>query len=428
VEDILIRNGRVIDPAGGVDSCRDVLISEGRIEAIVQRVHAACSTREIDASGLWVCPGLIDLHVHLREPGFEYKETIYDGARAAARGGFTSICCMPNTNPATDSPEAIAFILKKAAAAGFAKVLPIAAVTKGQSGFELTDMDALAKAGACAFSEDGKSVADSLLIKKAFRKSAELRLPMLSHCEDPSLADNGVINEGAAAQRLNLPGISSDSEDVIIARDLILARSAGAWAHICHMSTKGAVKLLEIAKKQGIRASGEATPHHFSLCDDDIHSDDGNYKMNPPLRTREDMMAIRQGLKYGTIDAIATDHAPHAEDEKNKGFAASPFGIAGLETALGLSISVLVEGGWLEPFQLIEKLSANPAKILGIDAGALKLGLAADIAVINPQKKFTVAPERFLSKGKNSPFCGRRLSGVVEYTIIDGRVVWRSGY
>jgi dihydroorotase len=413
----VIKNGRIIDPANSKDEIGDVLVSGGKIEAVGRGLDLP-GAKTLDASGLWVAPGLIDLHVHFREPGQEYKETIETGARAAVAGGFTTVCCMPNTLPVVDSAEAVAMIIRKAKAVGLAKVLPIGAVTVGQKGRKLSPMKEMADAGACAFSEDGKSVADAALMKRALQVCALLNLPMMSHCEDASLAGKGVINEGEAAVRLGLAPISNDSEEAMVARDLVLAASAGARVHICHISTRSSAALLREAKARGVRASGEVTPHHLFLNDEDILENDGKWKMNPPLRSRQDMTALRQALADGTIDAVATDHAPHSKEEKGKGFL-SAFGVVGLETALGLCLSELE----MSPMDLIDRLSAKPARILGIKAGALTPGYPADITVIDPEAWWTVDSSKFLSKGRSTPFEGRTLKGLAKCTIIDGRVV-----
>ncbi|MDR1644026.1 MAG: dihydroorotase [Clostridiales bacterium] len=417
----VIKNGRIIDPANSKDEIGDVLVSGKTIKAVGRGLDAP-GAKTLDAKGLWVAPGLIDLHAHFREPGQEYKETIETGARAAVAGGFTTVCVMPNTSPVVDSAEAVAMTIKKGKSLKLAKVLPIGAVTAGQKGLSLSSLREMAAAGACAFSEDGKSVADSSLMKKALQVCAELNLPMMSHCEDALLAGRGVINQGEAALRLSLEGISNDSEEAIVARDLVLAASTGCHVHICHISTKTSAALLREAKARGVRASGEATPHHLFLCDEDILENDGKWKMNPPLRARQDMLALRQALACGDIDAVATDHAPHSKEEKSRGFQ-SAFGIIGLETALALCLSELE----MSPMDLIDRLSAKPAKILGIKAGALTPGYPADITVIDPEALWTVDPSKFQTLGRSTPFEGRTLKGVAKFTIIDGRVVRSHG-
>ena len=421
---LLIKNGRVIDPANKKDDVFDVFVSEGLIESVRRGISKAADT-VIDAAGRWVTPGFVDLHTHLREPGYKYKETIESGSRAAVKGGFTTICCMPNTNPVIDSPEIVRYV--KAKAGPYAKVLPVAGITVGQKGENLTDMALLKDAGACAFSEDGKSVMNALVMKQALEMAASVDLPVFDHCEDIHLANNGVINEGGASARLSLPGITPMAEDVITARDLLLAESAHARIHFCHVSTSGSAGLLKMARNRGVKATGEVCPHYFSMCDEDIGSDSGMYKMNPPLRSYTDMIAMRKALADGIIGVIATDHAPHSETDKSGGFLKAAFGISGLETALGLCICYLIKTGILTPYKLIEKLTANPARVLGIDAGTLSEGAPADITVIDPETRWTVNPSAFFSKGKNTPFAGRTLTGVVEYTIVDGRVAYVHG-
>jgi dihydroorotase len=418
---LLIKNGRVIDPAENLDGEADVYVSNGVIQAVRPGLTKNAKT-VLDAAGCWVTPGFIDLHVHLREPGYEYKETVASGSRAAVAGGFTTICCMPNTAPVTDSPEIVRYVLSKSR--GYAKVLPIAAITQGQKGERLSDMALLKEAGARGFSEDGKSVPNALLMKRALEQAAALGLPVFDHCEDNDLAGGGVINEGTASKRLNLPGMPCCAEDIMTARDLMLAESAGARIHICHVSSAVSARLLKEAKARGVNASGEVCPHHFCLCDEDIQEDDGNYKMNPPLRSCEDMEAMLNALADDVIDVIATDHAPHSADDKRGGFLKAAFGVTGLETALGLCITNLVNTGILSPSRLIRKLTANPAKILGINAGTLAEGAPADIAVIDPRRQWIVDPLQFISKGKNTPFSGKTLSGMIKYTVVNGRVVY----
>jgi dihydroorotase len=418
---LLIKNGRVIDPANNLDDISDVFVSNGVIETVRRDVSKIAET-VVDAAGCWVVPGFIDLHVHLREPGYEYKETIAAGSRAAVAGGFTTICCMPNTSPVIDSPEILAYVRSRAGA--YAKVLPIASITLGQKGERLSDMALLKNAGAYGFSEDGKSVLNALIMKQALEHAATLGLPVLDHCEDINLANGGVINEGEVSRRMKLPGIPSAAEDIITARDLLLAESAGAQIHICHISTAVSARLLKEAKARGVNASGEVCPHHFCLCDEDIPEDNGNYKMNPPLRSYADMEAMRRALADDVIDIIATDHAPHSDTDKTGGFLKSAFGVTGLETALGLCITVLVNNGVLSPSRLIRKLTVNPARTLGINAGTLSAGALADIAVIDPERQWAVNPTLFISKGKNTPFGCKTLSGMIKYTVVNGRVVY----
>ncbi len=423
---LLIQNGQVIDPASQTNEVMDILIEDGIISKI-EKNNIGKADKIINAEGNWVTPGFIDVHVHLREPGYEYKETIATGTRSAAKGGYTTICPMPNTNPVCDSDIMIEYIKLKAEREGVIHVLPIGAITKGQKGEELSNIGKMAKAGACAISEDGKSVLSSGLLKTAMKYAKMFDIPVLSHCEDISLVAGGSMNAGASAQLLGLKGISNDSEEVIVARDIILAKSTNSKLHICHMSTKGSIDLLRQAKSSGQIVTAEATPHHFTLSDDFITDYDGNTKMNPPLRSKEDVLAIRQALKDNVIEIIATDHAPHSVDEKNCEYEKVAFGIVGLETALPLGITVLVEEGWLTPMELITKMTYNPAKMLNIDKGTLTIGKAADIAIIDPNRTYKIDPSTFASKSKNTPFGGFQVKGKVIYTIVDGNIVVENG-
>ena len=423
---LLIQNGQVIDPASQTNEVMDILVENGILSKMQKKITEQAD-KVIDASGNWVSPGLIDVHVHLREPGYEYKETIATGTRSAAKGGFTTICPMPNTNPVCDSDIMVEYIKLKAEREGVVHILPIGAITKGQKGEELSNIGKMAKAGACAISEDGKSVPSSGLLKTAMKYAKMFDIPVLSHCEDIALVAGGSMNAGSSAQLLGLKGISNDSEEVIVARDIILAKSTHSKLHICHMSTKGSVALLRQAKQDGQNVTAEATPHHFTLSDDFITDYDGNTKMNPPLRAKEDVLAIRQALKDNVIEIIATDHAPHSIDEKNCEYEKVAFGIVGLETALPLGITVLVGEGWLTPMELICKMTWNPAKMLGIDKGTLTVGKAADITIVNPNESYQIDPRTFASKSKNTPFGGFEVKGKVLYTIVDGNIVVENG-
>lgn len=425
---LLIQNGQVIDPASQTNEVLDILIENGIISKIEKKITDKADT-VINAEGNWVTPGFIDVHVHLREPGYEYKETIATGTRSAAKGGFTTICCMPNTNPVCDSDIMVEYIKLKSQREGVIHVLPIGAITKGQKGEELSNIGKMAKAGACAISEDGKSVPSSGLLKTAMKYAKMFDIPVLSHCEDIALVAGGSMNAGASAQLLGLKGISNDSEEVIVARDIILAKSTNSKLHICHISTKGSVEILKQAKLAGQKVTAEATPHHFTLSDDFITDYDGNTKMNPPLRSKEDVLAIRQALKDNIIEIIATDHAPHSIDEKNCEYEKAAFGIVGLETALSLGITVLVGEGWLTPMELIAKMTWNPAKMLGIDnnVGKLSVGKVADITIISPNEIYKINPNTFASKSKNTPFDGFDVKGKVLYTIVEGNIVVANG-
>lgn len=424
---LLIKGGRVLDPANGIDALMDVLTEDGKVKLVAENITETAD-EVIDAAGKWVAPGLIDLHVHLREPGFEKKETIKTGSMAAAAGGVTTICAMPNTKPVTDNEIIVEYIKMKADREAVVNVLPIGAITKGQQGEELADIGRMAAVGACAISEDGRSVANAGLMKTALRYAGMFNMPVFDHCEDGNLAGKGQMNAGDRAALLGLKGISNDSEEVIVSRDMILADSVGAPIHLCHISTSGSVKLIEQAKQRGVKVTAEVTPHHFTLCDEDITEYDANYKMNPPLRSRADVECMKQALKDNILEVIATDHAPHHIDEKNCEFEKAANGITGLETSLALSITELVEGGWLTPYQLIEKMSTNPAKILGrSNIGNLSVGADADITVIDPDMEYTIDRNKMYSKGLNTPFHGRKVKGIAAYTIVGGRVVAQYG-
>ena len=376
------------------------------------------------ADGKYVMPGLIDLHVHFREPGFEYKETIKTGSMAAARGGFTSVCPMPNTNPVIDSKEMIEYLLQKEREDSLVHILPVGAVTKGQAGAELADIKGMTEVGAKALSEDGKSVMDILVYVEGMKKARENNLVILAHCEDKNLVRGGVMNAGKKAEELGLKGITNAVEDVIAARDIFLAQEAGAKLHLCHCSTKDSVALIKMAKEQGYAVTGEVCPHHFTMCDEEILSDDGNYKMNPPLRSRADVQALKEGLRDGIMDVISTDHAPHSTQEKAASMSKAPFGITGLETAFALAVTELVKTGYLTPMQLVEKMSYNPAKVIGIDKGSLAVGKAADLVIADFDAAYRIESDKFVSKGKNTPFDGKEVSGRILKTFVDGNLVY----
>lgn len=420
---LLIKNGTVINPKDSSMKKLDVLIENDIINKMEPNISCEEADEVIEAEDLWVTPGLIDVHVHLREPGFEHKETIATGSRSAAAGGFTTICAMPNTKPAIDTPELVKLIKDKGIKESVVNVLPIGAITLGQEGNELVDIESMVEAGACAFSEDGKSVMNAKLLDEAMKIAKEKNIPILSHCEDSNMAKEGIMNEGIA-NRLGVEGIPGEAEDIIVSRDIILAGRTGAKLHICHISTKESVEFLRNAKDRGMNVTAEVCPHHYTLTEEDVTLDNTNTKMNPPLRSKEDVEAIKEALKDGVIEIIATDHAPHSSEEKNRGYEKAPNGIVGLETAVPLGITELVETGILTPVELIRKMSYNPAEMLGIDKGTLEIGKVADITVIDPTQEYEIDVNKFSSKSKNSPFHKRHVKGKVKYTIVNGKVVF----
>ena len=420
---ILIKNGRVINPSENLDKVMDIFVEDGIIKEKAESIEKQADT-VIDAAGCYVMPGLIDLHVHFRDPGLTYKEDIETGSKAAAKGGFTTVCCMPNTKPVVDNVETVKYIIEKGEKTGLTNVLPVGAVTKNMAGVEITDVEELKKAGICAISEDGKSVMNSGVYRKAMKNAAKANVPVLAHCEDINLVEGGVINLGDKSSELGVKGISNAVEDVIAMRDIMLAKETGATLHLCHCSTKDSVEMVKRAKEEGIKVTAEVCPHHFSMCSDDITSNDGNFKMNPPLRAREDMEALIKGLQDDIMDVISTDHAPHSAEEKAKDLEHAPFGIVGLETSVALTVTNLVKKGYLTPMQMAAKMSYNPAKVLGIPKGTLDEGKIADITIINPDKEYTIDVNTFESKGKNTPFDGYKVSGEVEYTILNGKVAY----
>ena len=421
---ILVENGRLLDPSRELDVQESLWIEDGII-CEKQAFSANQADRVIDAAGGWVVPGLIDLHVHFRDPGLEYKETIETGCLAAAHGGYTTVCPMPNTKPSTDCPEVVKEVLDKASAACGVHVLPVGAVTVGQKGEQPTDVAALKAAGIAAISEDGKSVMNSEVYREAMLQAAACDIPVFAHCEDINLVHGGCMNAGKRAKELGLPGISNAVEDIITARDILLANETGAQLHLCHCSTKESVNLVKWGKDMGVKLTAEVCPHHFALSDEDIPSaEDTNYKMNPPLRSKEDVEAIKQALKDGVMEVISTDHAPHHEDEKKLSIAKAPFGIIGLETAAALTYTYLVEGGFITKMQMAEKMSYNPARIINIDKGTITEGKTADIVIFDPEAEYTIKAEDFMSKAKNSPFIGMKVKGKVKNTICGGKIVY----
>lgn len=421
---LLLKDGRLIDPATGRDGRWDVLISDGKVVSVEQEISPSDGDQVLDVSGCYVVPGLIDLHVHLREPGFEYKETIHTGTLAAAHGGYTSVCAMPNTKPVIDSPDLVRWLKEKCHTEAVVNVWPIGAMTKGQKGQELADIAGMAEAGAVAVSEDGKSVMDACLCREGMRQAALSGIPFLDHCEDKGLAGKGALNEGPTARRLGVEGIGNETENVIAARDILLAQATGCHLHLCHCSTKESVWMVQQAKAQGLPITAEACPHHLLLTQEDILTDDANFKMNPPLRAKEDRDVLVEGLRKGIVDVVSTDHAPHALEEKSVGIAKAPFGIVGSETALPLLMTELVHTGKMTPYELVERMSFRPAQIIGIDRGSLAEGKVADITVIDPEKEDIIHASQFRSKGKNTPFEGWKVRGKAIYTIVGGQIVY----
>lgn len=420
---ILIRNGRVIDPSQGMDRVTDLLISDGRIAAYDAGRGAAETT--IDAAGKIVAPGLIDMHVHLREPGFEEDETIETGTAAALAGGFTAVVCMPNTDPPIDSPGGVEYIRALAARADNCRVLAAACASKNREGKELAEIGRLVEAGAVAFTDDGSPIEDAGLMRRALRYCAAFDRPVLGHSEVRALSGRGVMHEGTTSMLLGLPGIPAAAEAAMIERDILLAESTGGRLHVMHVSTAEGVEAIRRAKARGARITAEAAPHHFSLDDGALRTFDANYKMNPPLRGREHVEAVVAGLRDGTIDAVASDHAPHAKEKKAREIDRAPFGIVGLETALGLVVTKLIGPGHLDWPAAIRKMSLAPAEILGIEGGTLRVGAAADVTIIDPDARWTVDPAGFRSKSANTPFGGWELTGRAAATIVGGRVKFR---
>ncbi len=423
---LLIKNGRVLnpDPEMRMDAVSDLLVENGVIVKAEPDIQVE-GVQVLDASGCFVMPGFIDLHVHLRDPGLERKETVVTGVAAAARGGFTTIVAMPNTRPVVDNADIVNYVHNKAKSEEKTNVLQAGAITKGMAGKELSDIANMVRAGSPAISEDGKSVMDSYLLKRAMLIAKELDIPVLSHCEDISLVHGGVVNDDANAKKRDLPGISNAVEDIIAIRDVMLAKETGARLHLCHCSTSGSVSIVKMAKEMGISVTAEVCPHHFTLTSDDMPKDDTNYKMNPPLRTREDVEALRQGLRDGVMDVISTDHAPHTKEEKNDSMLRAPFGIVGLETAAALTYTQLVLGGYLTPMQMAEKMSYNPAQVIRCGKGILSAGSVADIVVFDPNKVYTIKADEFASKGRNTPFDGWEVTGAVRATVAGGRVIYQ---
>ncbi len=437
---ILIKGGHVINPATKMDEVADVRIEEDKIAEIGKNLKVGKTDRVIEAKGCYVMPGFIDMHVHFRDPGFEQKEDIFTGMAAAAHGGYTTVLTMPNTKPVVDNADVVEYVHKKAESGHCIHVLQVGAVTKGQKGQELADIKGMVEAGIPAISEDGKSVMNAEVYREGMLEAAKYGIPVLAHCEDINMVHGGVMNADEKAKELGMPGITNSVEDVIIARDIVLSKETGAQLHLCHCSTEDSVKMVKLAKEEGLNVSAEVCPHHFTLTSDDIkkfvpqiengilipHETDAdtNYKMNPPLRTKKDVEALKEGLRDNIMDVISTDHAPHTFDDKNTSMKKAPFGIVGLETAACLTYTELVLGGYLTPMQMAEKMSYNPAKIICIDKGDIQEGKKADVVIFDPKETYKIDKNTFASKGRNTPFDGREVTGRVKVTICDGNVVY----
>jgi dihydroorotase len=422
---LVLRGGRIVDPSTGTDSAGDLIIIDGRVASIESRFTAVKDAEVIDCSELIVSPGFIDVHCHLREPGREDVETIATGARAAAAGGFTAVCAMPNTDPVTDNQAAVGFIVRQAQRANASRVHVIGAISVGQKGETLAEFGEMVAAGAVAVSDDGKPVVSAQLMRTALEYARSFAIPVIDHCEEPTLAQGGAMNEGIVSARLGLKGIPSEAEEIMVIRDILLARRTGGHVHLAHMSTIGSVELIRWGKERGINVTAEVCPHHISLTEERVTGYDTNAKMNPPLRTAADVAALREAVRDGTIDMIATDHAPHHYDEKEREFADAPNGIIGLETALAVSVTNLVESGHIDFPTLVDKMSCSPAKLFGLQGGTLAKGAVADVTVFDPHREWDVQPSEFLTKGRNTPYAGMRLKGRAICTIVGGSIVHR---
>lgn len=424
---LVIRNGRVLDPASGIDALGDVYLADGRVAAVGANLDVPSGAEAFDATGMIVAPGFLDIHVHFREPGFEHSETIETGSRAAAAGGFTSVCCMPNTSPVNDSATVTSYIIERAKQKSVVNVFPIGAITKGSQGEELASIGAMVKAGAVAISDDGRPVMNSRVMRRAMELAKGHGIPVIDHCEDLNLSAGGDMHEGETSVRRGLRGIPSAAEDVMVARDILLAEVTGARYHVAHISTQHAVAMVGFAKSRGLKVSCEATPHHFVLADCDTVAYDSNYKMKPPLRGQHDVSAVLNGLVNGTVEVIATDHAPHAGSDKMQEFERCPFGITGLETAIGITLEQLVHPGKITLKKMVELYTTGPARVLGLNRGTLAIGAAGDVTIFDTATPWTYDVNKTQSKSKNSPFHGHTYTGGPVATIVNGRIVWQRG-
>ncbi len=422
---VVLSGGRILDPSTNTDVIGDVVIMDGRIQGIELRKTSVDQAEVIDCEGMIVSPGFIDVHCHLREPGREDVETIATGARAAAAGGFTAVCAMPNTDPVTDNQAAVGFIVRQAQRANASRVHVIGAISVGQRGETLAEFGEMVAAGAVAVSDDGRPVVSAQLMRTALEYARSFSIPVIDHCEEPTLSQGGSMNEGIVSARLGLKGIPSEAEEIMVIRDILLARRTGGHVHLAHMSTVGSVELIRWGKERGINVTAEVCPHHISLTEERVLGYDTNAKMNPPLRTAADVEALRDAVKDGTIDMIATDHAPHHYDEKEREFADAPNGIIGLETALAVSVTNLVETGHIDFSTLVDKMSCAPSRLFGLPGGTLAKGAVADVTVFDPLREWEVEPSQFLTKGRNTPYSGMRLTGRAVCTIVGGAVVHR---
>jgi len=421
---LLLKGGRLLDPSQGLDRTGDLLVENGLVAHCGDRLEAVEGAEVLDCTGAIVAPGFIDVHCHLREPGREDVETVATGARAAAAGGFTAVCAMPNTDPVTDNQAAVGFIVRQALRANAARVYPIGAISVGQKGEALAEFGEMVGAGAVAVSDDGRPVVSAQLMRTALEYARTFGIPVADHCEEPTLAHGGAMNEGIMSARLGLKGIPSEAEEIMAIRDILLARRTGGHVHLCHMSTKGSVELIRWGKERGIRVTAEVCPHHLVFTEEEVSGYNTNAKMNPPLRTAEDVAALREAVTDGTIDLVATDHAPHHYDEKEREFADAPNGIVGLETALAAVATALVVPGTLSWATLIERMAVAPARVFGLPGGSLRRGTVGDVTVFDPDVEWVVDPSRFLSKGRNTPWTGRTLRGRPRYTVVGGAVVF----